>query len=63
MLNSSVFYQDLGRKAAQARNQRDEARAQFHAVHFRRARDLESAEDRPLVTEWYMSAYRASRHP
>lgn len=41
MLNSPQFYVELGTKAAEARNQHDEARAKFHAEHFRRAKALE----------------------
>lgn len=61
MLNPVEFYRDLGRKAAQARNQRDEAHAASHAEHFRRARDLEKAENRTKATEAYMESYRQAR--
>lgn len=61
MVNASAFYEDLGRKSAAARNQKDEARAKFHAEHFRRARDLESDENRQLVSRLYSEAYQAAR--
>ena len=61
MLNPIEFYQDLGCKAAQARNQQDEARAASHADHFRRARDLEKTENRTKATEAYMESYRQAR--
>mgnify|MGYP000874367688 CR=1 FL=1 len=61
MLNYPQFYVELGTKAAEARNQHDEARAKFHADHFRRARGLEQEEDRILADTLYREAYGASR--
>ena len=61
MLNTQEFYQDLGVKAAIARNQRDEARAKFHAEHFRRAKALEQGDDKILADTLYREAYKASR--
>lgn len=61
MLNQPEFYSDLGTKAAEARNQHDEARAKFHAEHFRRAKGLEQGEDRILADTLYREAYKASR--
>lgn len=61
MLNSPQFYVELGAKAAEARNQRDEARAKFHAEHFRRAKALEQGDDKILADTLYREAYKASR--
>ena len=49
MLNSPQLYDELGAKVAEARNQKDEARAKFHADHFRRAKDLEQGDDKTLA--------------
>lgn len=61
MLNQPELYSDLGTKAAEDRNQHDEARAKFHAEHFRRAKGLERGEDRILADTLYREAYAASR--
>lgn len=61
MLNSPQFYVELGAKVAEARNQRDEARAKFHAEHFRRAKGLEQGGDRILADTLYREAYEANR--
>jgi len=61
MLNTSEFYSDLGRMAALARNQRDEARAQSHADHFRRAKALEQGEDKLTADTLYRQAYAQAR--
>ncbi len=61
MLNTPEFYTELGKKAAEARNQRDEARADFHARHFRQARNLESGDDRATAGQLYQDAYGANR--
>ena len=61
MLNSPQFYVELGAKAAEARNQRDEARAKFHAEHFRKARALEQGDDRIFAATLYRDAYEANR--
>jgi hypothetical protein len=61
MLNPIEFYSDLGRKAGIARNQRDEARAQSHADHFRRAKALEVDDDKVTADEAYRQAYREVR--
>lgn len=62
MLNTKEFYADLGAKAAEARNQRDESRAQFHFEHFRRARALEDNACKTLADTLYREAYEASRN-
>jgi len=61
MLNSPQFYVELGAKAAEARNQRDEARAKFHAEHFRKAKALEQGDDKTLADTLYRDAYEANR--
>ena len=61
MLNSEDFYRDLGKKSAEARNQGDEARASFHASHFREARNLESWEDHQKAYDIYSSSYKLNR--
>jgi hypothetical protein len=61
MLNSPQFYVELGAKAAEARNQRDEARAKFHAEHFRKAKALEQGDDRIFAATLYRDAYEANR--
>lgn len=61
MLNSPQFYAELGAKAAEARNQRDEARAKFHAEHFRKAKALEQGDDKTLADTLYRDAYKAIR--
>ena len=62
MLNTIEFYADLGTKAAEARNQKDESRAKFHAEHFQRARGLERDEDRILASQVYDEAFREARN-
>lgn len=62
MLNSIEAYEEVGRASATARNQSDEARAKFHAQHFRRMRDLEQGADRVLAAEAYARGYDAVRH-
>ena len=61
MLNSPHLYDELGAKVAEARNQKDEARAKFHADHFRRAKDLEQGDDKTLAQTLYDDAYEANR--
>ena len=61
MLNTPEFYRDLGVKSAQARNQHDEARASFHAEHFRKARDLEQGKDREDAAHCYKLGYESER--
>lgn len=62
MINPIEFYTELGTKAAEARNQKDEARASFHARHFRDARALENGEARTAANKAYDDAYIAARH-
>ena len=61
MLNTIEFYKDLGTKAAEARNQRDESRANFNEDHFRRARGLEQGDDRLAANRAFDEAYKAAR--
>ena len=61
MLNFPQFYVELGTKAAEARNQHDEARAKFHADHFRRAKALEQGDNKILADTLYHNAYETNR--
>ena len=61
MLNPIEAYAEAGRKAAEARNDGDEARAQFHAEWFRRARNLEQGDGRRAANEAYRVAYTTAR--
>lgn len=62
MINPLSTYVEAGRMAAEARNEGDEARAKFHAGWFRRARDLETDEDRVKAYEAYQHGYKLARH-
>lgn len=62
MINLPSAYTEAGAKAAEARNQRDEARAQFHADWFRKARALENDADRVTANRLYDEAYKANRN-
>lgn len=61
MINTPDFYSELGAKVAMARNQHDEARAMFHAEHFRKAKALESDADKAVVYKLYSEAYKEAR--
>jgi len=61
MLNPIEAYAEAGRKAAQARNERDEGRASSWADWFHRARRLETVEDRETANRSYREAYAATR--
>lgn len=61
MLNPEENYTEAGRKAAEARNQRDEARAQHWARYFQGMRNLERAEDRQRAQALYQEAYSKER--
>lgn len=61
MVNTPDFYSELGAKVAMARNQHDEARAMFHAEHFRKAKALESDADKAVVYKLYSEAYKEAR--
>lgn len=62
MLNSPEAYIEAGRKSAEARNQRGEARAMFHTEWFRRARGLEQGEDKVEANRLFQAAYSEARH-
>lgn len=62
MLNSPEGYTEAGRKAAEARNQRDEARATHWADYFRRMRDSERDADRTEARRLYDAGYTAARN-
>lgn len=61
MLNDISAYEEAGRKAAEARNQRDEGRAAHWADWFHRARNLETGEDFRKANEAYRDAYTKAR--
>ena len=62
MFNNPECYTEVGRKAAEARNQGDESRAHFHAAWFRRARAYEQGEDKYEADRLYHAAYKEARH-
>ena len=61
MLNPEINYSEAGRKGAEARNQRDEARAQHWAQYFQGMRNLERGEDRQKAQQLYQAAYTEAR--
>ena len=62
MLNRPENYSEAGRKAAEARNQRDEARAAHWARHFRLMRAAEAEQaDREEASRLYHTAYTDHR--
>ena len=61
MLNPEINYIEAGRKGAEARNQRDEARAMHWAQYFQGMRNLEQGEDRLKAQQLYQDAYKAAR--
>lgn len=61
MLNPEENYTEAGRKSAQARNQRDEARAQHWARYFQGMRNLEQPSDRKRAEALYQAAYSEAR--
>jgi hypothetical protein len=62
MLNPEATYTEAGRRGAQARNERDEARAAHWARYFQGMRNLERPENRPRAEALYRSAYTEARH-
>ncbi len=62
MLNNPETYTEAGQKAAQARNQRDEARARSWAEFFRKMRSAEATEeDKKEAARLYENAYTEAR--
>lgn len=61
MINNPESYSEAGRKAAEARNQRDEARAEHWARYYRSMRGIESPEDRQTIDRLYREAYTEAR--
>lgn len=61
MLNCPESYAEAGRKAAEARNQRDESRAQHWARYFSAMRALEQGDDRDEARRLYDAAYTEAR--
>jgi hypothetical protein len=60
-LNPDEAYEEVGRQSAKARNQRDEALAQFHANHFHNMKALEPEELKGHVDQLYRDSYAANR--
>ena len=61
MLNTLDFYFDIGKKAATARNERDEARAMFERDYFNRCIGVEKREDVAAARASYDAGYKAFR--
>ena len=61
MLNSEEFYRELGKKAAIARNKRDNDLAQSHTLDFSRALEYEKAIDRARCRQLYNESYTEHR--
>ena len=62
MLNHPDAYTEAGRKAAEARNQRDEARAQHWARYFSQMRGSEQDADRTEARRLYDAGYTQARN-
>lgn len=62
MINPIETYRDAGRKAAEARNDKDSARAEFHHNWYNKARRLEAYDDRPLADKAFNDAYLDARN-
>jgi hypothetical protein len=61
MLNHPDTYTEAGREAARARNERDEARAQHWAEHYRKNREFENEADRHAAARLFQAAYTKAR--
>ena len=61
MLNSIETYQEAGRKSAIARNQHDEATANFHKNWLSRAKALERDEDKQSAQGAFDQGYKDAR--
>ena len=61
MLNSTEVYRDCGRRVAQARNQRDEARAEFTKRWFTNAKNMEKPEAKVLAQAAFDEGYAEAR--
>ncbi len=59
MINSPAIYFECGRKTAEARQQRDEARARFQGDWFNRAKRLETTADRQIAESEFSRGYRS----
>jgi hypothetical protein len=57
-INSIEAYEDAGRKAGEARRNRDHSLAAFQHAWMLRATGAESAEDRKACRDAYEQAYR-----
>ena len=61
MINTLEQYKEAGIKCAQARNQRDEARANSWHAQYVAMRHMEAPADRAAATEAFDAAYKATR--
>jgi hypothetical protein len=61
MLNTPDTYTEAGRKAAQARNQKDEDRATHWREYHRKNRALENEADRAAAERLFQAAYTEAR--
>jgi hypothetical protein len=61
VVHSIAAYWDAGRKAAEARNEQDNAGAERLSLWFRNARNEESDANRQQATDAYQKAYRQHR--
>jgi len=61
MINAIETYAEAGKAEAKARNERDEARANFHRQHFGRMMALEKPDDAKAAKLAYYDAYGAAR--
>lgn len=59
MLNSIEAYQEAGEKSAQGQIEGDYSRFEFERNWYRKARLLESAENRAIADRVFRSAYKA----
>lgn len=62
MINPIEAYRDAGRRAAKARNEKDEARYLNEHDWYRQARSLERTEDLPEVDAAYRAGWDEVRH-
>jgi hypothetical protein len=61
MLNRIESYEEAGRKEAQARNDRDEARARHWGEFFSKMMANEKPQDRIAAKQAYTTAYSENR--
>lgn len=61
MVHSIAAYWEAGRKAAEARNEQNEAAAERESQWFCKARNTENKHNRDQATDAYQKAYRQYR--